>query len=88
MSIQADISGTVPHPPRKGPASPTALACWAVVVILAQALLAAIPVAVVLAATKLRHNHPALRLGIVVLGVTVTVLFLLAAHTEGTSGSR
>ncbi|MFH9075189.1 hypothetical protein [Streptomyces alboflavus] len=56
-------------------------------IVLSQIVLASIPVSVLLAMTRLKTERPSVRLGFVALGLAVTVLFLLAAQTQGVSGA-
>ncbi|MFF0331702.1 hypothetical protein ACFYUM_03905 [Streptomyces fimicarius] len=74
-------------PRNSSAASPAAVAGWVLLVILAQVILAAVPLAVILAFTKLRNNRLSARLGVIVWSIAVTVAMLGLATTTGTAGS-
>ncbi|MEV7913338.1 hypothetical protein [Streptomyces griseus] len=74
-------------PRNSSAASPAAVAGWVLLVLLAQVILAAVPLAVILAFTKLRNNRLSVRLGVIVWSIAVTVAMLAMATTTGVAGS-
>ncbi|MFE6980032.1 hypothetical protein [Streptomyces griseus] len=82
--VQAAYWGAPRNP---SAASPAAVAGWVLLVLLAQVILAAVPLAVILAFTKLRNNRLSVRLGVIVWSVAVTVAMLAMATTTGVAGS-
>lgn len=74
-------------PRNSSAASPAAVAGWVLLVLLAQVILAAVPLAVILAFTKLRNNRLSVRLGVIVWSIAVTVAMLVMATTTGVAGS-